>query len=171
MTSSGMSAFVRCTCSACGRTFSSAKRWKVSRTSSKSSSRCRGPSVVGQRRQDRRLALRLHESGHGRRPAGLDAPERLAAGHLAQEVGHHVGHEGRGDGRLDVPLLAVLEGGPGRAHRGGGVRDVVRHDLVGVDAAAARRGAGLVDELLRQVDRSGGAGEIGGGGRSHGARP
>ncbi len=81
---------------------------------------------------------------------------------MPDEVGHHVGHEGGGDGRLDVPLLAVLEGGPRRAHRGGGVRDVVRDDLVGVDpAAAADGGAGLVDEFLGQIDRGGGAGQVG----------
>src|ERR1700716_904974 len=43
MTASGMSALVRCTCSATGRTFSCANRWKVSRTSSKSSDRWAGP--------------------------------------------------------------------------------------------------------------------------------
>ena len=52
------------------------------------------------------------------------------------------------------PLVAVLEGGPGRGHRGGGVGHVVGDDLVGVDPAApADGGAGLVDQFLGQVDR------------------
>ncbi len=43
MISSGMSVLARWMCSARGRICSSAKRWKVSRTSSKSASRWRSP--------------------------------------------------------------------------------------------------------------------------------
>ena len=131
------------------------------------------PLVAARRGQHRRLALRPP----GKRTAGVAQPgstpqsaSRPAT--LPGEVGHHVGHERSGDGRLDVPLLAVVEGGPGRAHRGRGVGEVVRDDLVGVDPAASADGRrGLIDELLGQVDRGGGAGEVGGRGRSHGARP
>jgi hypothetical protein len=100
-------------CSACGRILSSAKRWNVSRTSSKSSPKWRGPSVVGQTRQYRRVALRRDEVGHRRIPAGLDAPESFATGDgTADEIGHDVGDEGGGNAGLDVTECAVLQRGP-----------------------------------------------------------
>ena len=59
------------------------------------------------------------------------------------------------------------------AHGGGGVGQVVGHDLVGVDArrAGAHGGAGPVDQTLGQVDRVGGAVEVGARVDRHGARP
>ena len=172
MTSSGMSAFARCTCSACGRTLSSAKRWKVSRTSSKSSPRWRGPSVAARPGQDGGVALLAEERRRRIGPPGLDAPEPLPPRHPAHQLGDDVGDERGGDAGLDLPVLAVREGGPGRGHRGRGVRHVVGDHLVGVDpAAVADRGTRLVDEVLGQVDRLGGGGEHGGGGLRHGARP
>ena len=51
---------------------------------------------------------------------------------------------------------AVVEGGAGRGHRRRGVRHVVGHDLVGVDAAVARTAAqACVNEVLGQLDRLG----------------
>ena len=93
----------------------------------------------GQARQHRRIALLRCRKARGRCvPAGLDAPQRFPAGHAADEVGHHVGHERRGDAGLDLSQCAVLERRPRRGHRGGGVRHVVGDHLVGVDAAARR---------------------------------
>ena len=172
MTSSGMSPLVRCTCSACGRTFSSAKRWKVSRTSSKSSPKWRGP--CSRASPARAAGSRSAGQELGRRcvPSGLDAPGRLAARHPAGQIGHDVGHEGVGQCGFDRAVGAVLEGGPGGGHGGGGVGHVVGHHLIGVDpAVGAHGGAGLVDQLLGQFDGAGGGGQIGGTRFSHGARP
>ena len=74
--------------------------------------------------------------------------------------------------RLDVSARAVVEGRPRRRHRGGRVGDVVGDHLVGVDAAASTYGgAGLVHEVLGQINRFRGAGEVRCGGRRHGERP
>ena len=117
-----------------------------------------GPFGGGQAGQHGRIAL-LHEEGRGRRiPAGLDAPQRLPAGHAADEVGHDVGHERRGDAGLDLSQCAVLERGPRRGHGGGGVGHVVGDHLVGIDAPRSRTdGAGLVHQALGQIDRVSGA--------------
>ena len=104
--------FSRCTCSACGRTLSSAKRWNVSRTSSKSSPRCRGPSTEARAASTAGIALRRQEGGRRRVPARLDAPERLPADHAAREVGHDVGDERRGDAGLDLPAARRTRGRP-----------------------------------------------------------
>ena len=129
--------------------------------------------MVAQAGEHRRVALRRR----GRRPPASSQPGSTPQSdsrpaHPADEVGDDVGHEGRGDARLDLPSCAVLERGPRRGHRGGGVRDVVGDDLVGVDAAAAAHcGAGLVHQVLGQIDRVRGAGEVRCGGRRHGERP
>ena len=116
----------------------------------------------GQAGQDRRVALLGQEGGRRRGPSGLHPPERLPSRHPGRQVGDDVGHEGGGDAGLDLPVRPVLEGGPRRGHRRGGVRHVVGHHLVGVDAATvADRGTGPVDEVLGQIGRVCGGGEQG----------
>ncbi len=75
----------------------------------------------GQGGQHLRVALGPDEGGHRVGPPRLDPPLRLASSDLPGQVGHDVGHEGSGNGRLVLPMLAVLEDGPGRRHRGGRV--------------------------------------------------
>ena len=126
----------------------------------------------GQAGQHRRIALRRQEGGRRSVPAGVHAPERLATGHAPDEVRHDVGHEGGGNTGLDVTRCAVLQRGPRRGHRGGGVGHVVGDDLVRIDAAAvAHRGAGLVDQALGQINRLSGVGQVRSGGRRHAERP
>ena len=87
MMSSGTSPLSRWTCSATGRIFSSAKRRKVSCTSSKSASRWRGPVVVGQRGQERRVAVGRAGRRGPRRARRRSTPHsRLAAEQLGREV-------------------------------------------------------------------------------------
>ena len=130
--SSGMSSLWRWMCSATGRILSSAKRRNVSCTSSKSSSRWRGPAPVD-RGQERRVAVGGDEGAGAVERAGLDAPRRLAAEELGGQVGDGVGDEGAGDAGLVVALGAVVEQRAGGLDRGGGVGEVVGEDLVGVD--------------------------------------
>ena len=79
ITSSGMSAFVRCTCSACGPHLLLGEAVERLAHQLEVLAQVPRPLGRGQRRQHRRLALRLEEGGGRRRPTGLDAPERLAA--------------------------------------------------------------------------------------------
>ena len=125
-----------------------------------------------QSRQHRRIAL-FAEEGCGRRvPAGLDPPQRFPARHAADEVGHDVGDERRGYAGLDLSQCAVLQRGPRRGHGGGGMRDVVRDDLVVVDAATRPyRLAGSVHQALGQINRVSGAGEVRCRRRRHVQRP
>ena len=126
MISSGMSPLARWTCSAWGRTFSSANRWKVSRTSSKSSSRWRGPALPP-RRPGRR--------GRGRRPRSRRPGARAPASAPSRPPGPPAGRRGRPARRprrrrpcaaSTVAVGAVGEGGPGgggrRPRRGPGRR-------------------------------------------------
>ena len=166
-----MSPFCRCTCSACGRTLSSAKRWKVSRTAGTSSPRCRGPSGGSQRRappgrarqRGRRPPAPPHPAStphRGSRPATLPASSATTSATNRTAM------------RVSVSVLAVLEGSP----RGGdcGPRHPRRRRrLPGWRRCrrVSRTAACLVDEALGQVDRFGGTGQHGRRGRGHGARP
>ena len=131
-----------------------------------------GPFGGGQAGQHRRIAL-FREEGCGRRiPAGLDTPQRLPAGHAADEVGDDVGHERRGNAGLDLSQCAVLQRGPRRGHGGSRVRHVVGDDLVGIDApTVTHRCAGLVHQALGQIHRVSGAGEVRCRRRRHVERP
>ena len=82
MMSSGMSSLWRWMCSAIGLSFSSAKRRNVSCTSSKSSSRWRGPSCPASAGEERRVAVGGAEGAGAVEGAGLDAPRGLAAEEL-----------------------------------------------------------------------------------------
>ena len=150
-----------------------AKRWKVSRTaSSKSSLEVAGALGGGQSGQDSGVALGGQERGGRGGPVGGGAPGCLAPVDLAGQVGQHIGHERAGDASFEVAVGAVLEGGPGRGDRGGGVRHVVGHNLVGVDAAmGGHGGAGPVDQVLRQLDGVGRGAQRGVTEICHGARP
>ena len=126
----------------------------------------------GQAGQDGGVALLAQERPRRCGPTGLHPPELLPPRHPANQLGHDVGDERGGDAGLDFPVLAVLEGRPGRGHRGRGVGHVVGHHLVGVDPpAVADGGTGPVDEMLGQIGRLSGGGEHGRGGLRHGPRP
>ena len=126
----------------------------------------------GQTGEHGRVALRGEEGGDWCRPPGLHPPQGLPPGHLAGELGHDVGDERGGDAGLGLPALTVCERGSCRGDGGRGVRHVVGDHLVGVDPAVRTDGvARLVDEALGQVDRFGGAGQLGRGCRGHGERP
>ena len=84
MISSGMSVLARWMCSARGRICSSANRWKVSRTSSKSASRCRSPgssasdaTKAGSRKVATNAAAGASQSGDT--PQASSRPMRRAA--------------------------------------------------------------------------------------------
>ena len=115
---------------------------------------------VGQRGQGGRVATGGQEVGRRGAPSRLDAPGRLPPRHPTDQVGQDIGHEGRGQALFGLAQGAVGErgarGGDGRR----GVRHVVGHDLVGVDAAVgAYGGAARVDETLGQLDGLGGRGQ------------
>ena len=74
MISSGMSVLARWMCSARGRICSSANRWKVSRTSSKSASRWRSPWVSASDARKAGVAVGGHERLGRGHPVGGDAP-------------------------------------------------------------------------------------------------
>ena len=133
-----------------GRTLSSAKRWKVSRTSSKSSPRCRGPFDRRPARPARPGPAAVAEEGGGRRdPAGARRPSAPRARPPGRPGRRRRRRRRRGDAGLDLPVGAVVEGGPGRGHGGRRVGHVVGDHLVGVDAAvpAGPTAHGLVDEV------------------------
>ena len=126
----------------------------------------------GQAGQHGRVALLAQERRRRRRPPRLHAPELFPPRHPAHQLGDDVGDERGRDASLDLPVLAVLEGGPGRGQRRRGVRHVIGDHLVGVDPPVVTYGGtALVDEVLGQVDRPGGVVEHGSGGRRHGPRP
>ena len=114
MTSSGMSALVRWTCSATGRILSSAKRWKVSAASWKSSGRWLRPGADALERGRDRLE-ELGErcaSTNGSASASsdrVDAPDRLASEQLGAELGERVGDERAREHRLDLAAARVVE--------------------------------------------------------------
>ena len=126
----------------------------------------------GQGRQHGRIALLVQE-GRGRCiPAGLDPPQRLPPGHAADEVGYDIGRERRGNAGFDLTQDAVVERGPGCCDCSRRMRHVVGDHLVGIDAAVlAHRDAGLVHQVLGQVDRVSGGGEVWCRGRRHAERP
>ncbi len=173
MISSGMSALARCTCSAWGRILSSAKRWNVSRTSSKSASRWRGPWSAARRGQHRGVAVARRgrpppaRPSRARRPRAHSRPATRPARSATTSATNAHGRCGASSrpGRRSRAW-------PGRRRTaGGGVGQVVGHDLVGVDAAAAahrRRRPGRPRDWA-SADRVGGAGEVRGGGRRTGA--
>ena len=129
--SSGTSALVRCTCSAAGRILSSAKRRKVSATSSKSSERWVGPVPClthwsASALEERRIAVLARRTASRRERVGLDAPDRVAArGCRRRDVVHRVGDVRACEHRLDLAVLAVAAHDAGALDGGGRVREVV----------------------------------------------
>ena len=161
--SSGMSAFSRWMCSAIGRIFSSAKRRKVSCTSSKSLSRWRGPRRVGQRGEERRVAVRAPRSpGASSSASPVDAPLGLAPEQLRRELGDGVGDERAGERGLDVALGAVVEHRAAGLDRRRGVGQVVGQHLLGVDRRSAEAADGTGDDLAGHIDDGLGGGQVGG---------
>ena len=143
MTSSGMSALARCTCSACGRTLLLGEA--VERLADQLEVLAQVPGALGRRpvRPAPPGSRCVAEEG-GRRcgPPGLDAPERLAPATLPARSATTSATKAAAMRDLDLPVRAVLEGGPCRGDRGRRVRHVVGDHLVGVDPpAVADRGA------------------------------
>ncbi len=169
---SGMSSLCRWMCSATGRILSSANRWNVSRTRSKSSSRCAGPvpccgssSASASRNAGERCSATKScapESIAGSTP---HSPRGRRAG---RDVGDRVGDVRVRELRLEVAVLGVVEHHAGRGDGAGRVGEVVGHDLVLVerahrDAAVDGRSLGEaagrgVDEGARRVDGRAGGG-------------
>ena len=100
-----------------------------------------GAAAVGQRGQERRLAVGGDELAGVVERAGLDAPLGLAAEQLGGQLGDGVGDEGAGHRGLDVALLAVGEHRPAGLDRGRGVGQVVGQHLLGVDRRFATAGS------------------------------
>ncbi len=77
---------------------------------------------------------------------------------------HDVGDERTGHPRLDIAFLAVLEQRPCDLDAGGGVRDVVEQDLLGL--GIGQRGEapnGTSEDALSEVDDGRGSREVGSG--------
>ena len=96
---------------------SSAKRWKVSRTSSKSAPRWRGPPSRPGRPAKAGSRWSAHEGARPAPSSRVHAPSSARARRPGGQVGDGVGDEGAGDAGLDVPVRAVGEDGLGRAAR------------------------------------------------------
>ena len=71
---------------------------------------------------------------------------------LGRQGGQHVRGERRGDLRLVVAAVAVVEQSPGRHDAGSGVGDVVRQHLVVVDAVGGESGDRGVEDTLCDIE-------------------
>ena len=161
MISSGMSPFVRWTCSATGRDLVLGEAPERVLDQLEVLVEVAGAGLVGQRGQEGRVPVGGHELAGAVEGAGLDAPLGLAAVELAGQVVDGVGDEGAGDRRLDVALAAVVEHRPPGLDGGGGVGQLVGDDLVGIDAAGGLQGVdGPLDDGPRGIDGGRGSGEI-----------
>jgi hypothetical protein len=118
--------------------------------------------LPGERREERRIAIGREELARLVEGAHVYAPRVLAPEHPRREVVHRIGHERARDARLDLALGAIVEQRACDLDRGGRVCEVVGQDLVVVDRARRGEctGAGG-DGAVGDVDRRGGAGEIG----------
>ena len=164
MISSGMSVLARWMCSARGRICSSANRWKVSRTSSKSASRWRVPGRSAREARkagSRKVATNasagaIHPAATPHSGAAPDDP--------GGQVGHGVGGEGAGDPGLGVAVGPVGQDGLGRSDGGGGVGDVVGQHLGRVGTAGSDQGGDAgIDDRLGQTQCVGGGRRSGAG--------
>ena len=172
MISSGMSVLARWMCSARGRICSSAKRWKVSRTSSKSASRCRGPSTSA--RDDRNSgsrkvatnasagAIQSPATPHSRvRPMVRAARSATASAAKAQAIRASVS-----------PARPVGQRRPGGAHGRRRVGHVVGQHLGRVRSTGpVECGDAGVDHRLGDGDSAGRGHQVGNGRLIAGHRP
>ena len=110
------------------------------------------------------VAIRGEERTGRVERAGLDGPLRLAAEHPRREVVHGVGDERAGDAAFDVTLRAVVEERSRDLDGGGGVGEVVEHDLLlvslGEGSEVPRR---LLHDRVGQLDDGCGSAQVRGG--------
>ena len=160
MISSGMSPLARWMCSARGRICSSAKRWKVSRTSSKSASRWRSPSRAGQAGQERRVAVGgRRRRGRGRASRGSTPKASSRPTVRATRSARASATKAQAMRASSCPARRTSRAARAVAHAGRGVGQVVGHDLVGVGPAGGRQPAGgAVDDHRRATVDGGGGG-------------
>ncbi len=149
MISSGMSVLARWMCSARGRICSSANRWKVSRTNSKSASRWRSPgtSASEARKAGSRKVVTNSSAGAIQ---SIDTPHcRARPSGARRQISQGVGDESAGDAGLGVAVGSVGEHRLGRADRGRGMGHVVGQDLrrVGPTRLAQRHDPGIDHRL------------------------
>ena len=120
------------------------------------------PGGVGQRGDERRVAVGGEKRVSITQRCHVDAPERLTPGEAGDQVVGHVGGERAGDLRLGVALRAVVEQGLGRGHLRRGVSEVVGEGLLPVGATVGSQVAdGSADHALGEFDDVGGCVEIG----------
>ena len=107
------------------------------------------------------VAVGAAEGAGGIEGAGGDAPGGLSAEQPAGQLADGVGHEGAGDGRLDVAEGAVVEHGSCRLDGRPRMGQVVGEHLVGVGPTPGLQGARAgVDHAARQLHGGGRGGEI-----------
>jgi hypothetical protein len=124
-----------------------------------------GPGAVD-RRQERRIAKGRHEQPRIVEGGGVDAPGTLPPVQPSRHVGHRIGGEGARDRCLLVARGAVVEERPGGLDGGGGMGEVVGHDLVGIDRAGGGEMAeGAPYDVAGGLDGGRGGVDVG---RSHG---
>ncbi len=155
MTSSGMSAFVRCTCSATGRILSSAKRWNVSAASSNSSGRWLRPGAArsgASRPPPRGTRARgaPRRTGSASRGASASTPHTASRpSSLAPRSAIASAMNARASIDSSSPCSPYVEHHRGALDRAGRVREVVAEHLVlvelgdgdaAVDASTRARG-------------------------------
>ncbi len=154
MISSGMSVLARWMCSARGRICSSANRWKVSRTSSKSESRWRGPGSSASGARKAGVAVVGQDGLEGWRPTRGRHPTNGCARPSGRQIGDRVGDEGTGQPGLGRTVRTVGECRLCSADGGSGVGDVVGQHLLDVGTAAVARAAMPDSTTDRAVDRA-----------------
>ncbi len=121
-----------------------------------------GAGLLRERGDELRRPELLEERVSSLQRSDLDAPRRFAAGDAGDEVVHHVGGEGAGDGGLLRTLCSVVEQRAGGFHLGGGVRQVVGEQLVHIGPAVGGQVANtLADDTAGKVDDVGGSSKIG----------
>ena len=119
------------------------------------------PFLAGQAREEGRVAVGGDETPGVVEGARLDAPVGLAAERHGSQVADGLGHEGAGQVGLQRPLRPVVEHGPARLDRRGGVGDVVGEVLVVVEAVGSGELTdGRVDHVSSHVEHGGGGGEV-----------
>ncbi len=121
-----------------------------------------GALLAGERRKEGGVAVPGDELRQGLGPARTGRPLLFPPERPRHNVVHRIGGERGGDACLDLAGLAVVEGGPGRVHRGSCVGDVVGDHLVGVRTPRKGHASGSsAHHLAGQPHRDARSGQIG----------
>jgi hypothetical protein len=122
--------------------------------------------IAGQCRQVRGVTPGPHEIQRVVEGTPFDAPRLLSAQHPAGRVMHGIGDEPRRQAALHLTAPAVLQRGPRALEGSAGVSEVVRNDLIRIDATLApgELAGGGSSHLAGRCHGLGGGADIGNGG-------